>query len=220
VSGAGDSFSPDVGQTISPDGTPSYNFQGHVMAQGLDLPATVDGARPNDNKIRWLKQADGSLVATLSAYDNGTTSFTGVESEHGPTAYAGLAMNSGGGPSQAYAYAQSDAGNYNSALLIDDAARSSFLQLRTTAKRTVTFGRSSFAGTGSTNVGTLSVPHGLGAAPILALAIPASFGGATWIGYVSETAQPDGTYLYLFPNSGGFNFGAGTTYYFYWLAIS
>jgi hypothetical protein len=121
-------FSTDGGEVLNPDGTVSYDFQGHVSAQGLDLPATVDNSAPNNNKIRWIKQADGSLVAFLTAYDNGITSFTGLESDHG-AAYSGIAIQSGGAPSQAYAYAHSALGVHKSVKIIDDAGASDFLQV-------------------------------------------------------------------------------------------
>lgn len=61
-----DTFTPDVGQHIAPDGTVTYEFEGHVHAEGLDLDAwTAAGAPPADRKVRWLRESDGAVIAEL-----------------------------------------------------------------------------------------------------------------------------------------------------------
>lgn len=59
-----DSVSPDVGQHIDADGNVTYDFQGHVFAEGLDLPAyaTLDTRA----QIRWISQTNGALVAQVN----------------------------------------------------------------------------------------------------------------------------------------------------------
>lgn len=53
-------------------GKVSANFTGHVSASGVDLPAaiTAQSGQP-DNQVRWLKQSDGSLVASMVGFDVG-----------------------------------------------------------------------------------------------------------------------------------------------------
>jgi hypothetical protein len=61
-------FSTDVGQTIAPDGSVSYDFQGHISAQGVDFPAGDTLGAPVDRRMRWLRSTDGRLIADLFAY--------------------------------------------------------------------------------------------------------------------------------------------------------
>lgn len=58
--------------TVNANGTITNNFTGHIHADGLDLYAGTTASPPDDRKIRWLRQADGALVAVLSAYEVGT----------------------------------------------------------------------------------------------------------------------------------------------------
>jgi hypothetical protein len=55
----------DTVETIDAQGHVGAQFTGHVVATGLDLTA-ADGNVQNVNRIRWLRAADGALVASIS----------------------------------------------------------------------------------------------------------------------------------------------------------
>jgi hypothetical protein len=65
----GDSVATITGLIVNPDGTVSYDFQGHVKATGLDLDA-ARGVPDVQHGVNWLSQADGALVAQAAAYTN------------------------------------------------------------------------------------------------------------------------------------------------------
>jgi hypothetical protein len=73
---------PAGGRVVAPDGTVSYDFDGHIHAKGLDLPAApavfIPENVPTDSRVSWVA-ADGGLVARiwgdtrgLSLYTDGT----------------------------------------------------------------------------------------------------------------------------------------------------
>lgn len=60
---------------VDADGNATFDFDGHIHADGLDLDAGDAGPNPpNDRRIRWLKLADGTVVAELIAYHNAADS--------------------------------------------------------------------------------------------------------------------------------------------------
>lgn len=60
-----DAFSPDVGQTIAPDGSVTYDFAGRIRAVGVDLAASQAPNPPSGpNKVRWL-DSTGAEIASL-----------------------------------------------------------------------------------------------------------------------------------------------------------
>lgn len=54
---------------VGPNGEITYEFEGHVVATGVDLPADTTGAPIDDNRIRWIREADGVVVAEQYAVD-------------------------------------------------------------------------------------------------------------------------------------------------------
>jgi hypothetical protein len=110
----GGSFTPDAGQRVDEQGHVTYDFTGHVSAEGLDLKAVTAGggatpSPPNDRRVRWLREADGSLVAEVFGFD--------------PVSFKrGLWVGAGAAPSTA-------ANPTTRRLLIDETGASSFLQL-------------------------------------------------------------------------------------------
>jgi hypothetical protein len=71
---AGDTFTPDAGQRIDAQGHVTYDFTGHISAEGLDLNAVTTGgpvapSPPDDRRVRWLRESDGSLVAEVFGFD-------------------------------------------------------------------------------------------------------------------------------------------------------
>lgn len=54
----------------------TIGLDGDVQAQGIDLPAALQQAYPPGavNAVRWIRSADGAVVAELDATDQGNTS--------------------------------------------------------------------------------------------------------------------------------------------------
>lgn len=55
--------------TVNADGSVGADFSGHVSAQGLDLPAGTSSTPPSQDRVRWLRGSDGSVVADVTAYE-------------------------------------------------------------------------------------------------------------------------------------------------------
>lgn len=70
----------------------SANFSGHVSAAGVDLPAAVTAqAGQPDNQVRWLKQSDGSLVASMVGFDVGAIQGAAINAKS-DSPYAGTVL--------------------------------------------------------------------------------------------------------------------------------
>ena len=63
-----DRMSPSGGQKVDAQGNVTYDFEGHIRAQGVDLDAGESSSPPDDRRVRWLRRSDGAVVATLYAY--------------------------------------------------------------------------------------------------------------------------------------------------------
>lgn len=57
------------GMTVALDGSITYDFEGHIKADGLDLDASTIATPPSDERIRWLRKTDGAVVADLYAFE-------------------------------------------------------------------------------------------------------------------------------------------------------
>lgn len=54
--------------TVDPaTGLTGANFTGHIHAQGLDLSAGTTGTPPTADRVRWIRDPDGHLVAEMFA---------------------------------------------------------------------------------------------------------------------------------------------------------
>src|SRR4051812_34771973 len=53
---------------VAPDGTVTYDFAGHVHAQGLDLDAGTNATPPDTDKLRWIRTSDGAVVAVDAGF--------------------------------------------------------------------------------------------------------------------------------------------------------
>jgi hypothetical protein len=202
---------------------------GAVTAGGLfvfpevDLIA-YDGALPSilagrANGVNWIKQSDGSLIAQLLGNDVDPT-IAGLT--------ARSATRDGAGFANVFIQAQSAAGTgfvgallkdgtnpQVSATILDSGGQSTFLQLLATAKRKINFGFVNFNFVAVNNL-TVNVAHGLGVAPIIALATPYWDGGVPTPPTVGVGPTIDATNLGL-----NMTFTAAQTKVFtmYWLAI-
>lgn len=70
--GVGDSYSPAF-MTVNPDGSITFDFTGHVHAEGLDIDAGLIDDPPDEHRIRWLRASDGAAVADFQAYEDGNS---------------------------------------------------------------------------------------------------------------------------------------------------
>ena len=128
---------PDIGYPI----TVEVDAQGNIIPQGIDLQAGTNNTPPNQDRIRWLSQADGSVVAQELAYETGsgpTLSRTFAEETTSPTGTAESILQAVAGSllsqlllesiaaTSAQIIIQADATTY---LLGDNVGRSNFLQL-------------------------------------------------------------------------------------------
>jgi hypothetical protein len=67
AAGAGPSYAPLNGLTISPDGSTAYDFDGHIHALGVDIDSD-DGSAPaveEFHSVAWRDVAAGHLIAWL-----------------------------------------------------------------------------------------------------------------------------------------------------------
>lgn len=62
-----------LNQRVLPDGSVVFEFAGHISAEGVDLLAGTTASPPDDRRIRWLREADGSLVASMYGYETAST---------------------------------------------------------------------------------------------------------------------------------------------------
>ncbi len=68
--GSGDSYSSTF-INVDAAGNVTFDFTGHVHAQGLDLDAPDTLVPPSEDRIRWLRLTDGSVAADISGTNFG-----------------------------------------------------------------------------------------------------------------------------------------------------
>jgi hypothetical protein len=205
ASQGGDFYSPDVGQVVAPDGTITYDFDAHLHARGLDLDAGTSTAPSPDQRVRWLRQSDGAVVAdisawslttperTLSGFAHGTSTipahhYLGVDNPDVAGDQAYVAVDTGSGSSPPYAKARAGAGNY-AVTLIDATGSSAFMRRTAPGTERVNFGRTSYTFPGgAASSPWLSVAHGLGVVPKLIL-LTCSAGSNDSSGYYANHRQ-------------------------------
>lgn len=116
---------------MNPDGSIYFDFDGHIHAEGLDLDTSTDAIPPDDSKIRWIKNSDGSVTAELSDYSTDANSSVAQWSALSPgggngRAYLVLEGRKAGGISRVSAVAQNSLGNTESRIVIDSNGDSDF----------------------------------------------------------------------------------------------
>jgi hypothetical protein len=229
-----DSGYPDVGQTIHPDGTVTYDFSGHISAQGLDLLAGVEATPPNDRRIRWLRETDGSLVADLFSYDAGDSynTLTLHAEPSSPDDKAIVRVSAGTPPDDASVTlvngpinsVSAKAKNGGAVTLIDDNDLSSFLKVAggVPRDRAINFGIASVEMTRIENdlsAGDVTVPHGLADGADFAVCAPVV--GGDLLARIVSQADYDATNITLFAQSmDAFVDWTGSTTQIAWLAVA
>jgi hypothetical protein len=126
-----DSFTADAGQQVAPDGTVSYDFEGHIKAQGLDFDAAAD-ALLGPSTIEWHRLSDGALVAYLNGFETGAPQETlqlGAVTPGGTLTQAGARFTTAGGVAQVWASAVNPAGVVSDRVLVDSLGQSNYPQL-------------------------------------------------------------------------------------------
>jgi hypothetical protein len=161
-----DAYVSDVGQAIGPDGSLSYDFNGHVHAQALDLTATQHVGPQDTARVRWL-DAGGAVVATITGFDDSDGIL--LESPAGADT-ASIELAAADGTTGAPRIAVRAGGQFRDVINADGS--SSFLQLGAAGEADnlrLTYGVDSVAFSGSKNSGAIDVAHGLGRPPIVVL---------------------------------------------------
>ncbi len=214
--------------TVDQAGRVGASFAGHVHAQGLDLDAGASSTPPDQDRVRWIRQSDGAVVAQEFGYTNpgsATLELGGRPAVATDRAYSRLNAYASDGTSvgaQIYAsYQQSPAsaavvaGAIGSVrVIIDNTGASDYLQVGSTQAAAANWGVSSFVGNGTNSSGGLNVAHGLVRTPGFAIATIIGIGA-----YSEQSAAADATNIHpAFITPSG-TFANGTTYFFYWLAI-
>ncbi len=203
-----DTLQPNV-LAVNPDGSIGANLTAHLMAQGVDLQAGTTNTPPADDRVRWISQQDGSVVADITAYDDGTTSQVTLALH--PPALPGAIVGFGGGYQGGLAVGTVAAG-FESRTLLDSSGASDFLQF---PGRRAAGGEGFVTGTGQYTAIGPAPQHALGSVPSVILVTGRDTpGGALWF----ESFSRDLTQFYVLGES--FSPIAVGNYYYDWLAIS
>lgn len=161
-------YTPLTGLKIAADGSSSFDFDGHVHAQGLDLDASVNETPPNDERVRWLN-ANGDPTGQIYTWQPapGQPTLMVVGALPVDNAQARLLLSADNLDVDAGIHANVGAGpNSADAVIITAHGESTFLQL---------FGSQRLVLDGPHQTGTVAVGAGATVFPALA-PIPAGFG--------------------------------------------
>jgi hypothetical protein len=136
---APDAFSPSAGQVIDAKGKVTYEFDGHIHAEGIDFVAAEDASPDPAEMIRWLRTLDGAAVADLTGFSDvgGRNSLTSKASSAAGVGFQQSELHVHASPHGVRAdtgvtidVAPSDIiGEHFSRTVIDGEAASSFVQL-------------------------------------------------------------------------------------------
>lgn len=142
-----DSYAPDGGQRIDANGLVSYEFEGRIRAQGLDL----DAGHETQRLIRWIRTSDGAVIAQLYGYEpigggDQHLSLTVRKADLAPGAQLPTGVELASNPAKVSVFA---AGTGNQVLLVDEDGYSGVL-------RTVTPGGWYLDGVHVLNTGSLA----------------------------------------------------------------
>jgi hypothetical protein len=180
----------------------SIDAAGNVNLTGLNLPAGTTSTPPNQSRVRWLRTTDGAVVATLYATETGGRDI--FQATATATAAANAARMLLAALSQSAANlaaftlnAAADTGGTSSIgaqaggqtiTLLDDADRSSFLQLAAVGQLALDLGIATLTWTAS-QTATAIVSHALGRTPQAILTAPHfAPGTANWFTWGASSA--------------------------------
>lgn len=139
--------SVDTYMTIGPNGEVSFDFQGHISANGIDLISGDNDTPPNDRKIIWHKTAKtGAVVAELIAFNNAgaitsttlrsqaqnnteqSSVFLTADSQGGREGQLSVTQSDTASSASSFCRAWLDSGNINRTI-INGTRKSNFLQI-------------------------------------------------------------------------------------------
>ena len=189
------------------NGVVGANFTGHVHAQGLDLDAATIATPPDQDRVRWLRQSDGAVIATLSAYSTTVNELLLDARRTLGNSYAAVVasiIDTNGTTVDAQRF------------IVDSNQASDFLQVTAGPRQlALDFGLSVVNFPNSAIATQQVVTHGLGRAPSMGLANAGSNTsfGAVLSGYCGNFTST--TFTINATSSVSLNFGVG----FYWLVI-
>ena len=211
--------STDTYVEVQPDGSITFDFTGHVHAQGLDLDAGPNAAVPaRINSVSWIDAGNGALVANVAgthgagaqnslcqmnvypevAGESALAALLAIN-DAGNTAEAGIQVGragtkdigSGAGVDRVHAFATQPSG-FIDRTIINGSGNSDFLQLDSTQKLHLKRGTTGNNTIASFNAGAyayVGIPTGLGAGVPIAAFVVAVPGGSMGAGQVPLGAQ-------------------------------
>lgn len=222
--GSGDSFSPDFGQVIAPDGSVTYDVQAHLKALGIDLDVGDTATPPADRRVRWLRP-DGTPVGTIVSNDFGTNDTLGLEVTNPdvPARAAQLYVAAGraaNNVSRIIAQLADSDSAVNDFTILDSNGASGFLQLLTPGKLKIAFGQTGaiFVNGGAITT-SVNVAHGLGAAPIMVAVAPWAEDSGIWLPYYGSGGWDATNFQVAAIDVRGFGHGPGNLSGTRWMAI-
>lgn len=187
-------YSALSGMTVDALGNVSYDFDGHVHAQGLDLDAGDQLVPPDDDRVRWIRTSDRAVVADIAAFSRdaggiqqGAIQITAYGQPERDDAVVQLLAIGGPDPDDNTTIAVTASGRIElqartaQATLLDNAGNSSYLRgLRGISTITMT----------TPNSGSVTVPHGLDVVPVVLCSVVAG-GSLLFDSYAQVSAYDD-----------------------------
>lgn len=226
--------SVDTYMVVAPNGSITFDFDGHISAAGIDIIAGDSSLPPDDRKIIWHADTlTGAHVAELRAYDQFGNSFLELESLGrgitGPASAKLEALHGAGGnakasvqvgsvnpnPSTSGAVILASAGAQQ-ATILDGNNGSTFLKQTFAANRSIQWGNKSFTWPGATAVQNFVIAHALGVAPV-SIQITQANNNTTCTYRAYATSSTTFTVDVL--SVGGVGIGAGVADNFWWTLI-
>jgi hypothetical protein len=229
--------------TIDAAGNVSYDFEGHISADGIDLLAGENDAPPNDRKIIWHKTTmNGALVADLYAFNNPSaansitlhsqaqdafeqsSAVLMADSVSGQEGQLSVTQNDTPASASSFCRAWLDSGNV-SRIICNAEKKSSFLQHTNSFGNPavkadqVDYGTASFTWPGGTSLLTFTKAHTLIKQPIMCLATPGQDAGTGGMYIVIINSLSPTLIGFRCQTPAGFAPPAGTVSALHWLAI-
>lgn len=180
---------------VGPDGRASYDFEGHISAVGLDLLAADLEFPPEDRKVRWLRESDGSVVAEINSrsWSRGDDCNLIARDPDDPAdRYAELGLQATPllavdptTPRSSVAVSAKYDADFGAATIVNSRGESTFLRQSAIQKTTVAFGHADNVPTPAFGVGgaaDVAFAHGLSYTPTYAF-VTIRPGGGLYYGF-------------------------------------